>query len=35
MQDRKTNAISEIVKIIEKCRYNDELADSFKREMFD
>jgi len=26
IQDRKTIAISEIVKIIEECRYNDELV---------
>ena len=35
MQDRKTIAISEIVKIIEECRYNDELAEGYKREMLD
>ena len=33
MQDRKTIAISEIVKIIEECRYNDELAEGYKREI--
>ena len=27
MQDRKTIAISEIVKIIEECRYDDEIAE--------
>ena len=35
MQDRKTIAISEIVKIIEECRYNDELAEVYKREILD
>ena len=35
MQDRKTIAISEIVKIIEECRYNNELAESYKREILD
>ena len=35
MQDRKTIAISEIVKIIEECRYNDELAEGYKREILD
>ena len=35
MQDRKTKAISEIVKIIEECRYNDELAEVYKREILD
>ena len=35
MQDRKNIAISEIVKIIEECRYNDELAESYKREILD
>ena len=35
MQDRKTIAIYEIVKIIEECRYNDELAESYKREILD
>ena len=35
MQDRKTIAISEIVKIIEEWRYNDELAESFKRAILD
>ena len=35
MQDRKTIAISEIVKIIEQCRYNDELAEGYKREILD
>ena len=35
MQDRKTRAISEIVKIIEECRYNDELAEGYKREILD
>ena len=34
-QDRKTLAISEIVKIIEECRYNDELAQGYKREKLD
>ena len=34
-QDRKTIAISEIVKIIEECRYNDELAEGYKREILD
>ena len=29
MQDQKTKAISEIVKIIEECRYNDELAEGY------
>jgi len=32
MQDRKIIAISEIVKIIEECRYNDELAEGFATE---
>ena len=35
MQDRKTIAISEIVKIIEECGYNDELAEGYKREILD
>ena len=35
IQDRKTIAISEIVKIIEECRYNDELAEGYKREILD
>ena len=35
MQDRKTIAISEIVKIIEECRYNDELAEGYNREILD
>ena len=35
MQDPKTLAISEIVKIIEECRYNDELAEGYKREILD
>lgn len=35
MQDQKTRAISEVVKIIEECRYNDELAESYKREILD
>ena len=35
MQDRKTIAISQIVKIIEECRYNDELAEGYKREILD
>ena len=35
MQDRKTIAISEIVKIIEECRYNDELAEGYKKEILD
>ena len=35
MQDRKTIAISEIVKIIEEFRYNDELAEGYKREILD
>ena len=35
MQDQKTRAISEIVKIIEECRYDDELAEAYKREIFD
>ena len=35
MQDRKTIAISEIVKIIEEFRYNDELAEVYKREILD
>ena len=35
MQDRKTIAISEVEKIIEKCRYNDELAECYKREILD
>ena len=35
MQDQKTKAISEIVKIIEECRYNDELAEVYKREILD
>ena len=34
MQDQKTKAISEIVKIIEECRYNDELAQGYKREIY-
>ena len=32
MEDQKTKAISEIVKIIEECRYNYELAEGCKRE---
>ena len=35
MQDQKTIAISEILKIIEECRYNDELAEGYKREILD
>ena len=35
MQDRKTKAISEIVKIIEECRYHDELAEGYERELLD
>ena len=35
MQDQKTKAIAEIVKIIEECRYNNELADGYKREILD
>ena len=35
MQDRKTIAISEVVKKIEKCIYNDELAECYKREILD
>ena len=34
MQDQKTRAISEIVKIIEECRYDDELAEGYKRERY-
>ena len=33
MKDRKTIAISEIVKIIEECRYNDELVEGYKSEI--
>ena len=35
MQDQKTKAIFEIVKIIEECRYNDELTEGYKRELLD
>ena len=35
MQDRKTIAISEIVEIIEQCRYDDELSEGYKREILD
>ena len=35
MEDQKIKAISEIVKIIEECRYNDELADGYKRDILD
>ena len=35
MQDQKTRAISEIVKIIEECRYDDEIAEGYKREILD
>ncbi len=28
-------AVTEIVKIIEECRYNDELAEGYKREILD
>ena len=35
MKDRKTIAISEIVKIIEECRYNKGLADGYEREILD
>ena len=35
MQDHKNQAISEIVKIIEEFRYNDELAEDYKREILD
>ena len=35
MQDQKTRAIYEIVKIIEECRYDDELAEGYKREILD
>ena len=35
MEDQKMKAISEIVKIIEQCRYNDELTEGCKREILD
>ena len=35
MQDQKTRAISEIVKIIEECKYDNELAEGYKREILD
>lgn len=35
MQDQKTKAISEIVKIIEECRYNEELPEGYKREILE
>ena len=35
MQDRKNIAISEIVKIIEECRYNNEVAAGYEREILD
>ena len=35
MQDRKNIAISETVKIIEECRFNDELAEGYKGEILD
>ena len=35
MQNQKTRAISEIVKIIEECRYDDEIAEGYKREILD
>ena len=35
MQDGKTIAISEIVKIIDQCRYDDELSEGYKREILD
>ena len=31
----KEKAIEEIVKIIQKFQYNDELSDKYKREIFD
>ena len=35
MKDQKMKAISEIVKIIEQFRYNDELSEGYKREILD
>ena len=35
MEDQKMKAISEIVKIIEQCRYDDELSEGYKREILD
>ena len=35
MQNQKTRAISEIVKIIEECRDDDEIAEGYKREILD
>ena len=35
MEDQKMKAIFEIVKIIEKCRYDDELSEEYKREILD
>ena len=35
MEDQKMKAISEIVKIIEQCRYDDELSEGYKRELLD
>ena len=35
MQDQKNRAISEIIKIIKECRYDDELAEGYKREILD
>ena len=35
MEEQKMKAISEIVKIIEQCRYDDELSEGYKREILD
>ena len=35
MRDQKTKAISEMVKIIEEYKYNDEHAQGYKREILD
>ena len=35
MEDQKMKAISEIVKIIEQSRYDDELSEGYKREILD
>ena len=35
MEDQKMKAISEIVKIIEQCRYDDELSEGYKMGLLD
>ena len=35
MQDQKTKEISEIVKIIEECRYNDEIPVGYNKKILE